>query len=539
MEIFGYEITRKVGAATDEEVKAPSFTPKAEDDGAMTVIQGSHAGSVVDIDGTIASDSELITRYRAMSDHPALDVAITSIVNEAIINEPENDTVQLDLEKIETLPNATKEKIEKEFKNILRLFNFDMNGYEIFRRWYVDGRLYYHAMIDPADIAGGVKEFRYIDPRKIRLVRQIKTAPAQNNSRTIQGTQANAVRSVEEYYVFSEKGFAKEDLSAVQNAGAAQGMLKISKDAIIHITSGQMDARGKSVVSYLHKAIRPLNQLTMQEDSMVIYRLARAPERRVFYVDVSGMPRAKGEQYLRQTMQNFKNKVVYDSTTGEVKDSRKFATMFEDFWLARRDGGKGTEITTLPGGQNLGDIEDIVYMQKRLYQALNVPVSRVEPEAMYSLGRATEISRDEIGFEKFITRLRARFSILILNALRLQLLLKRIISQEDWDDIKNDISFKYAKDNLFAELKDTEMWNGRLMVATQFEPYIGRYFSNEWVRRNIFKQSEEQMDEEDKRIIGEEGMNQYEPKMLDGGPGGGPQGGPGQSDPNSGDLTEA
>ena len=530
MNIFGYEISKKVQDPDDLKPQV-SFIPK-EDDGATVVSQAGAMGQYVDLDGTIQSDSELITRYRTMAEHPALAQAITSIVNEAIINEPEDDTVGINLDTVESIPEGTKTKIVDEFKNVLRLFNFDLEGYEIFKRWYIDGRLYYHVIVDPKKLGDGISELRYIDPRKIRKIREVKKAPMQNRPGVGNGPDAgDLIEPQKEFYIFNDAGFTKDDISSIPNQGIATGMMKISKDAIVHITSGQMDVRGKSVVSYLHKAIRPLNMLTMLEDSSVIYRLSRAPERRVFYIDTSGMPRAKAEQYLKQTMTNFKNKVVYDSSTGQVKDQRKFMTMFEDFYLARRDGGKGTEIQTLPAGQNLGEIEDIVYFQKRLYQALEVPSSRLDPDAMYSLGHATEISRDEVGFEKFVTRLRARFSQLLLNTLRVQLLLKNIIKPEDWERFKNEILFTYAKDNLFAELKDNEVMMGRIGVAVQLIPFIGRYFSEEWVRKTIFKQTEEDQKEQDNKIVGEKGMEQYSTPL------GAPPADPNAMDPSQDDLA--
>lgn len=520
MKLFGYDSNKEPTATSAMDPSKPeqkniSFVTDVNDDGAVVVSGGGAYGMYVDVDGIIRNDSDRITQYRTMSDHPALDIAVTSIVNEAIINEPEVDTVAIDLSDCPSLPKATKKKVEAEFKNILNLLNFDLNGYEIFRRWYIDGRLFYHAIIDPKNVNGGIIELRYIDPRKIRKVREVETIPLAANA--AQGA-GQMVKTKAEYYVFNERGFTREDLSSIPNSGSAAGSLKISKDAIIHITSGQMDAAGKSVVSYLHKAIRPLNQLTMLQDSMVIYRLARAPERRIFSVDVSGMPKAKAEQYLKSVMNNFKTKITYDSATGEVRDDRKFMSMFEDFWFARRDGGKGTEVDTLPGGENLGEIDDILYMQRQLYQSLNIPVSRIESESTYTLGRATEISREEVGFEKFVTRLRARFSIVFLNALRVQLLLKNIINPDDWEAIKNTISFIYSKDNLFAEMKMNEVMTGRLTTLQLMEPYIGRFFSNEQVRREVLHQTEEMMDEIDEQIEKEKSIAQYAPPMEPGEP---------------------
>jgi hypothetical protein len=534
VELFGFQISKAVKDTSDEEKpNQVSFIPK-EDDGATVVSSAGAYGQYVDLDGSIQTDSELITRYRTMAEHPSLATAITSIVNEAIINEPEDDTVAIDLDKVETIPDGTKEKIEDEFKNILRLYNFDLEGYEIFKRWYVDGRLFYHAIIDSNNTKDGIKELRYIDPRKIRKVREVVKKPMTGRVGGNAGPEAgDQVQQQREFYIFNDKGFTREDLSAIQQGGGVStGLLKISKDAIVHITSGQMDSRGKSVVSFLHKAIRPLNVLTMIEDSSVIYRISRAPEKRIFYIDTSGMSRAKGEQYMKQTITNFKNKIVFDSATGQVKDQRKFSTMFEDFYLARRDGGKGTEITTLPPGQNLDQIEDIVYFQKRLYQALEVPTSRLDPEQMFTLGRVGEITRDEVAFEKFITRLRARFSTILLNTLRLQLLLKNIITGDDWEKMKNDIAFVYAKDSVWAELKDNEVMNGRIAVAMGMVPFIGRYFSEEYVRKNVFKQTEEMQKEEDKKIQGEKGMEQYAQPI-------GMQTDPNAIDPGMDDLTQS
>lgn len=535
MELFGYEITKKIKDTTEPEQEKPNQTSfvAREDDGSVVLSAQTNGSAVTyaDLDGSIQTDSELISRYRVMAEHASLSTAITAIVNEAIVEEPEQDTVAIDLDNIETLPDATKEKIEDEFKNILRLLNFRLEGYEIFKRWYIDGRLYFHAIIDSKKVNDGIKELRYVDPRKIRKVREVAQKPMATRSG---GVVADQMQQLKEYYVFREKGFTREDLSAIQQGqgGTSQDVLKISKDAIVHITSGQMNAAGKNVVSYLHKAIRPLNVLTMIEDASVIYRISRAPERRVFYVDTSGMSRQKGEQYMRQTMTNFKNKVVFDSASGQVKDQRKFMTMFEDFYLARRDGGKGTEIQTLPPGQNLDQIEDIVYFQKRLYQALEVPISRLDPEAMFTLGRVGEITRDEVAFEKFITRLRARFSTMFTNALRIQLLLKNIINADDWDKIKNDIAYVYAKDSVWAELKDNEVMNGRIQVAMGLAPFVGRYVSEEYIRKNVFKQTEEQMKEEDKKIQGEKGMEQYAQPI-------GMQGDPNAIDPGEDDLTQA
>lgn len=552
LEMFGWKLEKQLKDKPAElAANNVSFVPQEPDDGSLIVAaSGGAYGTYVDIDGTVRNDSDLITKYRVMSDHPELDTAITAIVNEAIINEPETETVDLDLSKIQEkdLSENLKQKIDDEFKTLLQLFNFNNEGYEMFRRWYIDGRLFYHAIFDPNNPGKGIQELRYIDPRKIRKVKEIQPVQAQGGGRNAQGGQITLLKTAKEYYVFNDSGFSGKDLSSLpQTVGSLAG-IKIAKDNIIQATSGLMDHSGKQVVSYLNKAIKPLNMLSMMEDALVIYRVARAPERRIFYVDTTGMPRAKAEQYMQQLMVRFKNKVAYDSATGEIRDERKFSSMLEDFWLPRRDGGKGTEITTLPGGQNLGEIEDIMYMLKKLYKALSIPISRIDPEALYSIGRATEISRDEVSFEKFITRLRARFSMVLLGALRLQLLSKKILSADDWAKIKNQVQFKYAEDNLFAELKQNEIMQARLGVLSMMVPYVGRYFSNEQIRDEILKQTREQQSEIDKQIKKEKTIEQYQQPlgggedptmgMMDastgfdpGGPGGdgvGPPGQPGQ-----------
>jgi len=519
--LFGYEITKSTKQPdVDDNQRLKAFTPKQDEDGALTVASGNVWGQVVDIDGMVKNDSELITRYRNMADHPSVSTAITAIVNEAIINEPEEDTVKLDLSKTK-FSAGIKSKIEDEFQTILNMYNFDQMGYEMFRRWYTDGRLYYHAMIDFKRPGDGIQELRYIDPRKIRRVKEVEVTPAADKD-------ASLVKPTSDYYIFNENGFDNGTASKTVGASspAVNRSFKISKDAIVHITSGLMDGSGKSVVSYLHKAIVPLNKLNMLEQAVIIYRLARAPERRVFSVDVSGMQPAKAEQYLNQLITNAKNKVSYDPTTGQLTDQRKFNTMLEDIWLPNRDG-RGTKVDTLPGGENLGKMEDVEYMKQMLYQALEVPVSRLTNDDAYSLGRATEISREEIAFEKFITRLRSRFSLVILKALRLQLLLKRVITIDDWNINENLIGFQYAKDNLFAELKDNEVMLARLNLLGMMQPYIGRFFSNEQVRHDILKQTDQDIKQIDKQISDEQNDPQYLDALDEDGQGalGGPPGG--------------
>lgn len=510
MQFLGFNISRS--AKEDEQQLAPTvpaFTPPQDDDGAQIVSGAGAYGQYIDIGGNIQVDSEMISRYRTMSAHPSLDIAISAIVNEAIVNEPEEPTVTIDLKKLEQIPDAVKDRITEEFENILSMLNFEMMGYEIFRRWYIDGRLFYHAMVDTKKPSDGIVEFRYIDPRKIKKVREIKTTPMKSK-KVDPGAPMEQTDTVSEFYLFSEKGFGKEDLSPAPLVSKSISAYKIAKDSIIQVTSGQMDPSGRTVISYLHKAIRPLNMVTMLEDSMVINRVVRGPERRIFYVDISGMQKTKGEQYMKQVMNSFKNKVVYDSTTGEVRDSRKFMTMFEDFWLPRRDGGKSTEVVPLPGATNLDQIADVELAQQKLYQSLGIPLSRFSSDSTFTLGRAGEISREEVAFEKFVTRLRSRFSTLFLAALRIQLVLKGVMTAEEWEAIKNSINFSYAKDNLFAELKQNEVMTGRANLLMMLQPFVGRYYSNEWIRVHICKQTEDDIKEIDKQIAAEVTIPQYQ-----------------------------
>lgn len=502
--IFGFEIKRA-------EKEPISFVPKENDDGAVIVSEGGIYGTYVDLDGSIKTEAELVTKYREMAGHTEVDTAIDHIVNDAIVQDPEQKIVSLILDDIEYTENI-KKKIEEEFDEILRLLQFNELSYEIFKRWYVDGRLYYHVIIDEENPANGIKELRYIDPRKIRKIRQVKEKRSSN--------AVNFKQTTGEYYVYNEKGFAKTVGQSTGQAGSANG-LKIAKDSILHCTSGLTSQNGDLILGYLNTAIKPLNQLKTMEDSLVIYRISRAPERRIFYIDVGNLPKLKAEQYLRDTMTRFKNKVVYDQATGEVRDSRKFMTMLEDFWLPRREGGRGTEISTLPGGQNLGQIDDIIYFQKLLYKSLKVPVTRLDPEVNFNLGRSTEITRDEVNFDKFITRLRNKFSILFMRSLEKQLILKQIVSVEDWDEIKNKIKFKFAHDNYFAELKEQEILRERITLLRDIDDYSSMYYSHEWIRKNVLRQTEEEIEEIDKQIKKERDNPQYnqpvDPNNVDSG----------------------
>jgi hypothetical protein len=496
--LFGFEFKR----VTPEE-QPVSFAPPSNDDGAVVVAAGGSYGTYVDLEGTARTEAELVTRYRDMSITADIDRAVEEIVNEAIVHETDEKIVELNLDGLQMADNI-KAVIIQEFNAIKNLLNFEEKSYDIFKRWYIDGRLYYHAIIDDKNPRLGIKELRNIDPRKIRKVREQRKKKDAKTDSTVSQT-------IREYYIYNEKGYNAQGLGGgAGQYGPATGV-KIAKDSIVHCTSGLMDTNGTMVISYLHKAIKPLNQLRVLEDATVIYRISRAPERRIFYIDVGNLPKMKAEQYLRDMMVRHKNRLVYDATTGEVRDDRKFMTMLEDYWLPRREGGKGTEITTLPGGENLGKMEDVEYFQKKLYQSLNVPATRLQTEQTYSIGRATEITRDEVKFSKFISRMRAKFSTLFLKCLEKQLVLKGIVTVEDWKSISQYIKFDYAKDNYYEELKETDVLNSRLQVAGQLAPYIGKYYSHGWIRSNIFKQSDEDREQMDTEIKEELGNQIYYP----------------------------
>jgi hypothetical protein len=481
VQLFGFEIKRK------NEEPLESFTPEIKDDGAVIVAAGGAYGTYIDLDGTARTEAELVAKYREISLQPELEMAIDDIVNEAIDTDAD-DVVQINLDKITQYGDPVKNKIREEFDNVLDLLNFQTEAYELFKRWYVDGRMFFHIIIDEKNPRDGIKELRYIDPRKIRKVREVKKTP----KGPIVTQQVKR-----EYYVYNDRAFniAGPGAAMAQDNNATGG-LRIAVDSILHITSGLMDKNNQMVYSYIQKAIKPLNQLRMLEDATVIYRISRAPERRIFYIDVGNLPKVKAEQYLRDMMVRHKNRVVYDATTGEVKDDRKYMTMLEDYWLPRREGNRGTEITTLPGGQNLGQMDDVLYFQKKLYQSLNVPVSRLDSGSSgFNLGRAAEISRDEVKFTKFVGRLRRRFSQIFLKALEKQLILKGVISEADWPELKNQINFDFTIDNHFEEFKEAEVLQNRINTLNQVMPYIGRYFSDLWVRKNVLHQSEEEIAE--------------------------------------------
>jgi hypothetical protein len=494
IKLFGFTLGSK-DIVQVQPPEQPSFTlpTDAMDDGAVNITSNPYYGTYVDLEGAVRNELELITRYREMSNHPELEMAIDDIVNESITHDVSGRTVDIVLDKLKQ-PDAVKKKIAEEFENILRLLNFGNLADDLFKRWYIDGRIYYHVVVDESKPKEGIQELRYIDPRKIRKVRELVKDRDPK-------TGANIIKSIAEYYVFSDKGTTTQTYSANVNAG-----LRIATDSIINVNSGLMDAKNTFVISYIHKAIKPLNQLRMIEDAVVIYRISRAPERRVFYIDVGNLPKGKAEQYLRDVMIKYKNKVVYDASTGEIRDDRKHMSMLEDFWLPRREGGKGTEITTLPAGQNLGELEDVKYFRQKLLQSLNVPISRLEPQqgGMIGIGRTTEVTRDEVKFTKFIIRLRNKFSQIFDNALATQLALKGICSREEWDQFKEDVYYDYKKDNNFTELRDAELLQSRIQTLSNIDPYVGRYYSAEWVRRNILQQTKDEIEEIDKQIKQEE-----------------------------------
>jgi len=482
-ELFGFEITRKSRESQD----LGSFVQKSEDDGAVVVAEGGVYGQYVDLEQTAKTEGELVTRYRQMAMQPECENAIDDVVNESIVYDPDSHTVEINLDGVSVADNI-KDKIHDEFLNVKDLLDFERQSYEIFRHWYIDGRLYYHVIIDEDNVQEGIQELRYIDPRKIRKVREVgkkKSGTGPN--------QINLAKTKQEYYMYNEKGF-KGGAGVMNPAqGTTQG-LKIAKDSILHCTSGLMSEDNKLVLSHLHKAIKPLNQLRVLEDATVIYRISRAPERRIFYIDVGNLPKLKAEQYLRDMMAKHKNRIVYDASTGELKDDRKFMTMLEDYWLPRREGGKGTEITTLPAGQNLGEMDDVLYFQRKLYRALNVPVSRLEPDQGFAIGRASEISRDEIKFQKFIARVRLKFSRLFESALEKQLVLKGIITPDDWPAIRREIRFDYVTDSHFSELKELEIFREKISAVNDVDPYLGKYFSTAWVKKNVLKQTDREIE---------------------------------------------
>jgi len=477
--LFGFTISRQDNEAKQESQQ--SFSPPSNDDGALTITSAAYYGTYVDLDGTAKNEVELISRYREMAMQPEIESAIDDIVNEAICQDDDGKIIQIILDDLEQ-PDKIKKAIKDEFGTILRMLNYTKMAQDIFRRYYIDGKLYYHIIVDREEPTKGIRELRYIDPRKMRKIREVKK---QKDERT--GVEVMNV--VNEYYIYNDK------VTTGSSTNYGPVGTRITTDSVVSVVSGLMDSRRAVVLSYLHKAIKPLNQLRMIEDATVIYRISRAPERRIFYIDVGNLPKLKAEQYLRDIMVKYKNKLVYDANTGEIRDDRKFLSMMEDFWLPRREGGKGTEITTLPGGQNLGELEDVKYFEKKLYKSLNVPVSRLDPnQSGFSLGRVGEITRDELKFAKFVGRMRTRFSDLFDQCLRVQCVLKGICTDDEWKSFREHIHYNFIKDNNFTELKEAELMKERLSLLGEVDPYTGRYFSQAWIQRNVLRLDDDEIE---------------------------------------------
>jgi len=482
-ELFGFSIKR----VKDTQDPKQSFTAPQADDGTQTVAAGGYFGQYLDMEGTAKTEADLIRRYREIALHPECDMAIEDIINEAVVANELKDAVKLNLENL-PYGKDVRRKIEDEFKEVLRLMNFNTRGHDIFRRWYVDGRVYYHKIIDRNSPVKGITELRYIDPRKIKKIRELRKRRPDGTASIPVG--AGMADEYEEYFLFNEKGVSNSTTSGI----------KIAVDAVAFTPSGLIDQNKNMVLSYLHKAIKPVNQLRMIEDATVIYRIARAPERRIFKIDVGNLPKVKAEQYLRDVMAKYRNKLVYDANTGEIRDDRNYMSMLEDFWLPSREGGRGTDITTLPGGQNLGEIADIEYFRAKLYRSLNVPVSRLEGSQGFNLGRSTEITRDELKFTKFVQRLRKKFTELFNDILRTQLVLKKIIADDDWHIVRDTMQYDFLQDGHFAELKESEMLLERIRIADSMRDYVGKYYSVEYIRKNVLKQSQRDIEEIDAQI---------------------------------------
>ena len=493
LKLFGFEIKRaRKTTAGVEKQKLPSPVLPEDPDGGSYVSSGAgHYGQYVNMEGDDAKDNaQLIMRYRGVALHPEVDMAIDEIVNESIVSSELESSVEIKLDEIDA-PDKIKDQIREEFETVVQLLHFNDLGSDMYRTWYVDGRVVHHLMVNDANLKAGIQEIRHIDAARIRKVKEVKYKKDPK-------TNIKVVDEIKEFYLFEEK------------PGQTQSGVKISTDAISYVTSGVLDESKKKILSHLHKSLKPLNQLRMMEDSLVIYRLARAPERRIFYIDVGSLPRGKADQYMKDIMSKYRNKLVYDANTGQIKDDRKHMSMLEDFWLPRRENGRGTEISTLPGGDNLGQMDDVLYFQKRLYRSLNVPVSRLEQESTFSLGRSTEISRDEIKFQKFIDRLRRRFGMLFLNILKKQLMLKGIITAQDWEEWKDDIYIDYVKDNHFTELKEMEIFRERSGLMNEMTPYVGEYLSKDWIMRNVMRFSDDDIAKMQKDIKKELGTGEID-----------------------------
>ena len=494
--LFGFSIDDSNDKLKSKSIVSP--VPPNNDDGVDNFISSGFYGQYLDIEGVYRTEFDLIKRYREMALHPECDNAIEDVVNEAIVSDLYDSPVEIELSNLNA-SDKLKDKIREEFRYIKELLDFDKKSHEIFRNWYVDGKLYYLKVIDIKKPQEGIRDLRYIDPMKMKFVRQEKKRSDRNliNVNAIQETDKVFFPEIEEFFLYSP---APQYPGGTFSTGGSQKQIKIAKDSITYVTSGLVDRNKGTILSYLHKAIKALNQLRMIEDSLVIYRLSRAPERRIFYIDVGNLPKVKAEQYLKEVMSRYRNKLVYDAGTGEIRDDRKFMSMMEDFWLPRREGGRGTEITTLPGGQNLGELSDVEYFQKKLYRALGVPESRIASDGGFNLGRSSEILRDELKFSKFVGRLRKRFANLFSDMLRTQLILKNIVTPEDWEKISDHIQYDFIYDNQFAELKESELLNNRLSTLATIEPYIGKYYSVQYVRSKILRQSDSEIIEMDEQI---------------------------------------
>jgi len=484
IKLFGFEIKR---ARNRQQEKLQSIVAPVDEDGAgFVTAAGAHYGTYVDLDGEKTKDEkQLIMQYRSVSHHPEVDAAVEDIVNEAITSGSNEAPVRLNLDNVDGISDQIKKAMTEEFDGVLSMLNFGDLGHDMFKRWYVDGRMFHHLVLDENNLKAGIQEVRPIDASKIKKVKQIKKKKDPE-------TGATLVERVDEFYIYQEK------------PGSTNQGIKITPDSISYVTSGLLDEARKKVVSHLHKALKPINQLRMMEDSLVIYRLARAPERRIFYIDVGNLPKGKSEEYMKGIMAKYRNKLVYDANTGAIRDDRKHMSMLEDFWLPRREGGRGTEISTLPGGENLGQIDDIIYFQKRLYRSLNVPMSRLEQETQFSLGKTNEITREELKFQKFIDRLRSRFDNLFYNILKKQLILKGVITEEDWNSWKEDITVEYVRDSHFTELKEAELLRERIQTLDMMQQYVGEFFSKEYVMKNVLFMDDDQIEDMKDQISDEQ-----------------------------------
>ena len=494
MEIFGYEINKKVASLEvkkDKELK--SFVPKRDDEGSSSVVTtGGYYGQYVDIDGLSANnEADLVIKYRESAAQPECDQAINDIVDGAISSSDDKSAAELNMNDLD-LPSNIKKQILEEFDKVLGLYQFNRRAAEMFKDWYVDGRLYFHVVTDEKNFNKGIRELRQINPLYLKKVKEIKKVLDEK-------TGVKLPKVIAEYYIYSEGIYGGE------TSGDSTSGIKIAKEAIISCPSGLLDERQERVIGYLHKSVKLVNQLRMMEDALVMYRVSRAPERRIFYIDVGNLPKGKAEEYVQTVMAKYRNKLVYDSSTGEIKDDRKHMSMLEDFYMPRREGGRGTEITTLPGGENLGQIDDVLFFQKKLYRSLNVPIARLEQETGYAFGRPSEVSREEVKFQKFIDKLRKKFSYILLDALRIQLILKGIIKQAEWNSIQEDIAVDFIEDNYFSELKESEIIKERIETINLMDEFVGKYYSRAWVRRNILKQNDEDIDKMDQEIKDEGG----------------------------------